>query len=87
MTKTEIFDKLKPIIIEVLNRTEEEVTLTATLEDLRADSLDTVELMMAVEKQFELPIPDEHMEKFTNVQSIVDYITERCINNPEPFTA
>lgn len=76
MNKTEIFNQLKPLIMDTLGREEHEVTLEKTLEDLRSDSLDTAELIMKVEKEFDLAIPDEHMEKFVTVQSIVDYIAD-----------
>lgn len=76
MTKQEIFDKVKPIVMDILGREENEVKIDSKLEDLRADSLDTVELIMEIEKKFDQAIPDERMEKFTNIQSIVDYIFE-----------
>lgn len=74
MNKEEIFKQLKPLIVDILGREEQEVTIEKTLEALRSDSLDTAELIMKVEKDFDLAIPDEHMEKFTTIQSIVDYI-------------
>lgn len=82
MNKDEIFNKLKPLVADRLSRPLEEVTLDKTLEQLRADSLDAVEVTMEVEKQFNLAIPDKDMEKFTNIQSIVDYVFEH-----QPVTA
>lgn len=76
MTKPEILEKLKPIIYNVLNVQAEEVNEDKTFKDLRADSLDSVEVIMEIEKQFNLAIPDHEMEKFTNIRSIVDYISD-----------
>ena len=65
----------KKIIIEQLGVKEEQVTNEASfVEDLGADSLDTVELVMALEEEFELEIPDEDAEKITTVQQAIDYI-------------
>ena len=67
--------RVKTIIIEQLGVKEEQVTNDAHfVEDLGADSLDTVELVMALEEEFELEIPDEDAEKITTVQQAVDYI-------------
>ena len=67
--------RVKKIIIEQLGVKEEQVTNEASfIEDLGADSLDTVELVMALEEAFELEIPDEDAEKITNVQQAIDYI-------------
>lgn len=74
MTQKEILIKLKPIVADRLNRDEDEVTMDKTLEDLKADSLDAVEVTMAIEEKFDMAIPDTDMEKFTTIQSIVDYI-------------
>lgn len=74
--KGEIFNQLKPIISDQLNVPIEDVTLDKTLRDLDADSLDSVETIMEVEKNFDIAIPDADMEKFTNIQSIVDYIAD-----------
>jgi len=68
--------RVKKIIIEQLGVKEEQVTNEASfVEDLGADSLDTVELVMALEEEFELEIPDEDAEKITTVQQAIDYIT------------
>ena len=70
-----VSDKVKSIIVEQLGVDEEEVTPDASfVDDLGADSLDTVELVMALEEEFECEIPDEEAEKITSVQQAVDYI-------------
>ena len=70
-----VADKVKSIIVEQLGVDEEEVTPDASfVDDLGADSLDTVELVMALEEEFETEIPDEEAEKITSVQQAVDYI-------------
>ena len=70
-----VADKVKSIIVEQLGVDEEEVTSDASfVDDLGADSLDTVELVMALEEEFETEIPDEEAEKITTVQQAVDYI-------------
>jgi acyl carrier protein len=70
-----IEDRVKHIIVEQLGVKEEEVTNTASfVDDLGADSLDTVELVMALEDEFEMEIPDEDAETITNVQQAIDYI-------------
>ncbi|MFN8062793.1 MAG: acyl carrier protein [Vicinamibacterales bacterium] len=70
-----VADKVKAIIVEQLGVEEEEVTPDASfVEDLGADSLDTVELVMALEEEFGLEIPDEDAEKITRVKEAVDYI-------------
>jgi acyl carrier protein len=72
-----IEQRVKKIIIEQLEVKEEEVVPTASfIDDLRADSLDTVELVMALEEEFETEIPDEDAEKIMTVQDAIDYITE-----------
>ncbi len=65
------------IIVEQLGVSEEEVTLEASfIDDLGADSLDLVELIMAMEEEFSLEISDEDAEKILTVQDVVNYITE-----------
>lgn len=77
MSKEEIMAKLKPVIAEQLGVDESEVTDTASFtEDLNADSLDLVELIMSLEEQFGLQISDEDAEKLTTVGEAVDYIYE-----------
>lgn len=71
-------DRVKKIVIEQLGVKEEEVTNESSfVDDLGADSLDTVELVMALEEEFETEIPDEEAEKITTVQQAIDYITAR----------
>jgi acyl carrier protein len=68
-------DKVKAIIVEQLSVDEGEVTATASfIDDLGADSLDTVELVMALEEGFSIEIPDDAAEKITNVREAIDYI-------------
>ena len=70
-----VADKVKSIIVEQLGVDEEEVTADASfVDDLGADSLDTVELVMALEEEFETEIPDEEAEKITTVQQAIDFI-------------
>ncbi|WP_409420029.1 acyl carrier protein [Pseudaeromonas sp. ZJS20] len=71
-----IEERVKKIIIEQLGVKEEDVKSEASfVDDLGADSLDTVELVMALEEEFDTEIPDEEAEKITTVQAAVDYIT------------
>jgi len=68
-------EQVKKIVVEQLGVKEEEVTNGASfVDDLGADSLDTVELVMALEEEFECEIPDEEAEKITTVQQAIDYI-------------
>ncbi len=69
------FDKVKEIIVDQLGVEESEVTLEASfIDDLGADSLDTVELVMAFEEEFKIEIPDEIAEKILTVKNAVDFI-------------
>ena len=73
----EIQAKVVKIISEQLGKDESEISMSSNfIEDLDADSLDTVELVMALEEEFEVDIPDEAAEKITTVQSAVDFITK-----------
>lgn len=73
-----IFQKVKTIIVEQLGLEDEEVTPESSfIEDLGADSLDIVELIMAFEEEFGLEIPDEDAEKISTVADAVRYIKER----------
>ncbi len=68
-------ERVKKIVVEQLGVNEDEVTEDASfVDDLGADSLDTVELVMALEEEFECEIPDEEAEKITTVQQAIDYI-------------
>jgi len=73
------FDKVKEIIVDQLGVDEADVTLEKSfIDDLGADSLDTVELVMAFEEEFGIEIPDEEAEKIKTVQDAVGYIEEHC---------
>ncbi len=72
-----IEERVRETVVEQLGVKEEEVTLDASfVDDLGADSLDTVELVMALEETFETEIPDEDAEKITTVQQAIDYVTK-----------
>ncbi|ACL21832.1 acyl carrier protein [Desulfitobacterium sp. LBE] len=71
-----VFDKVKSIVVDQLGVEEDEITLETTFADLNADSLDIVELIMALEEEFDLDIPDEDAEKIRNVGDAVNYIKE-----------
>jgi len=72
------FDRVKKVVVDQLNVDSEEVTPEASfVEDLRADSLDMVELSMAFEEEFQVDIPDEDAEKIKTVQDAVSYIEEK----------
>ena len=72
---SDIAERVKKIVVEQLGVDESEVTNTASfIDDLGADSLDTVELVMALEEEFGAEIPDEDAEKITTVQAAIDYI-------------
>ena len=77
MSSEEIFDKVKSIIVEQLGVTDTSVTMEASfIDDLGADSLDIVELVMAIEEEFDIEIPDSDAEKVVTVGDVVDYIKE-----------
>jgi len=82
-----IFDKIKPIVVEQLGVEEKDVVPTASfVEDLGADSLDLVELIMSLEEAFSTPerkleIPDEAAEKIVTIQDAIDYIKEQGIES------
>ena len=70
-----IEERVKQIVVEQLGVSEEEVKEEASfVDDLGADSLDTVELVMALEEEFECEIPDEEAEKITTVKQAIDYV-------------
>lgn len=72
-----VFDRIKEIVVDQLGVDEAEVTMETSFNDLDADSLDIVELIMALEEEFEIEIPDEDAEKLTTIRAAVDYITSR----------
>jgi acyl carrier protein len=77
MNKEEIFEKVKKIIMEQLGAEEENIKMEATfVDDLSADSLDIVELVMSLEEEFDLEIPDTDAEKIVTVEDVVNYIQE-----------
>ncbi|MGB9866803.1 MAG: acyl carrier protein [Bacillota bacterium] len=76
--KDEVFEKVKSIIVEQLQVDEDSVVPEASfVDDLGADSLDIVELIMALEEEFDIEIPDEDAENITTVGEAVNYIKER----------
>ena len=78
MESDEIFEKVKKIIIEQLSVAEDAVTMEASfIDDLGADSLDVVELIMALEEEFDMEIPDADAEKIATVNDVVEYIKEK----------
>ena len=75
------FERVKKVIVEQLSVEESEVTPTASFTgDLGADSLDTVELVMAFEEEFGVEIPDEEAEKIQKVQDAVDFIEKQKVS-------
>jgi acyl carrier protein len=76
---SDVTQKVKDIIIEQLGVNPEEVTVEASfIDDLGADSLDTVELVMALEEGFDIEVPDEDAEKLTTVGAAIKYIEENA---------
>jgi acyl carrier protein len=72
------FERVKKVIVEQLEKDPDEVTLEADIiNDLGADSLDVVELVMGLEEEFDIEIPDEDAEKIKTVQEAVDYIDSK----------
>ena len=75
MSSEEIFEKVKAIIVEQLGVADTAVTMEASfIDDLGADSLDIVELIMALEEEFDLEIPEADAEKISTVGDVVEYI-------------
>ncbi len=75
MADTKVFSKVKDIIVEQLGVEEDEVSAsTSFVNDLGADSLDIVELVMAMEEEFDIEIPDEDAESIGTVEDVVEYI-------------
>lgn len=77
MTEVEIFEKVKEKIVDGLGVEAESVKMDSTfIDDLSADSLDIVELIMSIEEEFKLSIPDSEAEKIVSVRDVVNYIGE-----------
>ena len=77
MSSEEVLEKVKGIIVEQLGVAENAVTMEASfIDDLGADSLDIVELIMALEEEFDMEIPDADAEKIVTVGDVVEYIRE-----------
>jgi len=72
-----IFDKLKEIIKDELGFETDDLTLESTLVDMGADSLDAVELIMAIEEEYDIEIAEEDAQKFTSLGNIVSYIESK----------
>ncbi len=80
MNTEEIFEKVKKIIVEQLGASESSITTEASfIDDLGADSLDIVELIMALEEEFDMEIPDSDAEKVATVGDVVEYIKEHTV--------
>jgi acyl carrier protein len=72
------FEKIKSIIVEQLSVEGQAITMdTSLMKDLEADSLDAVEIMMAIEDEFDIEIPDEDAEKFQTIGDIVRYVDDK----------
>ena len=77
MSSEEIFERVRDIIVEQLGVDKETVTTESSfIDDLGADSLDIVELIMALEEEFDTEIPDEDAEKISTVSDVIEYIKE-----------
>lgn len=75
MERDEIFEKLKKLITDVLDIKKEKISFESKfLEDFGADSLDIVEMVMAIEEEFNIEIPDEDVEKVLSVNDVINYI-------------
>jgi acyl carrier protein len=81
MTEQEVFEKVRSVVVEQLGVSEDEVTRDVSyIDDLGADSLDTVELVMALEEEFNTEIADEEAEKLTTIGKTVEYIISKMNN-------
>ena len=69
-----MFEKVKALIADKLSINEDEITMEAFVDDLKADSLDIVELIMALEDELDMEIPDDEAEKFVTVGDVVKFI-------------
>jgi len=72
-----VFEKIREIIVEQLGAEEDEITMnTHLMKDLEADSLDAVEIIMAIEDEFDIEVADEDAEKFQTISDIVKYVED-----------
>ena len=78
VTGMDYFKKIREIVAEQLGIDAETITLETTFNDLDADSLDVVEVIMALEDEFGIQIPDEVAEKIKNIGAVVDYVSENA---------
>jgi acyl carrier protein len=82
-----IEERVKKVVVNQLEIKEEEATMEASfVDDLGADSLDTVELVMALEEEFDTEIPDEEAEKIRTIQQAVDYIKQHQVETEDSET-
>lgn len=72
------FAKIKQIVVDQLGVEEKDIAMETSFEELNADSLDIVELIMALEEEFDIEIPDEDAEKLTTVGAAVDYVKSKA---------
>ena len=72
------FEKVREIVAEQLNVEPETITMNTRFEELNADSLDVVEVIMTLESEFDIQIPDEEAEKIKSIGAVVDYISEHA---------
>lgn len=78
MLEEDIFKKLKTIVVDQLGVNEEDVRMESTfVDDLSADSLDIVELVMTIEEEFDVEIPDQDAEKIVTIGDVVKYLEEQ----------
>lgn len=75
----DILQKIKEIISEQTGIEKDKLSESTTIEDVIADSLDTVEMLMSIEESFDMDIPDSDAEKFTNIGDLVSYIESRML--------
>ena len=77
LSREEIFNRLVDLVVEKLSVSKDDITEdSAFIDELGADSLDIVELVMGIEEEFNILIPDEHAERITTVNNAIDYIVE-----------
>lgn len=77
---TDIAERVRNIVAERLNVSPEEITLETTFEDLGADSLDVMDLIMELEQEFDIEIPDEDAENIRTIEDTINYIQSRLQN-------